>query len=148
MREYTIPEINARQYAGVLKKKFHNSIGGFSVEGDETVARAGFMSEDDVDFEGLEEFLKKKKIPFDRFIDNWEDGLPFYRIYRPNENGKEYDEERQILDEDPLNVAISLQGILAILEKKESAEDKILSLEAFVKRFAFPPYTRLEEISK
>ena len=106
------------------------------------------MSEDDVDFEGLEEFLKKKKIPFDRFIDNWEDGLPFYRIYRPNENGKEYDEERQILDEDPLNVAISLQGILAILEKKESAEDKILSLEAFVKRFGFPPYTRLEEISK
>ena len=146
MREYTIPEKHARQYAGALKKKFPLSIGGFSVEGDEKVARAGFMS-DDVDFDGLEEFLRKKKIPFDRFIDNWEDGVPFYRIYRPAENGQEYDEERQILDEDPQNVAISLQGIQAILEKKESAEDKILSLEEFVKRFAFPPYTRLEEIS-
>jgi len=148
MREYTISKEHARQYAGALKKKIKNSIGGFSVEGDDTVARAGFMSDEGIDFDTFERFLKEKRIPFDRFIDSWEDGLPFYRIYRPDENGREYDEERQILDEDPQHVAISLQGIQVILEKKESAEAKIVSLEAFVKCFAFPPYTRIEDISK
>ena len=148
MREYTISEKHARKYAGILKKKLHSSIGGFSVEGDDSVARAGFMSDEGIDFDALEEFLKKKKIPFDRFIDPFEDGMLFYRIYRPEENGCEYDEERQILDEDPQNIAISLQAIKGILESKKSVEDKLGLLEEFVKRYAFPPYKKIEDISK
>lgn len=142
MRNYTIPAGYAKKHGKSLTK-----IMGSSFDADENGKSATGSFDSDRDFEKLEDYLILHSIPFDRFIDTWEDGVAYYRIYRSDRPGRAYDRERQVLDEGPENIAVSLKEIKDILDSQKTEEEKVFTLECFINSRAFPPYTKIEEIS-
>lgn len=142
MRNYTIPAEYAKRYKRDITRIMKSP---FDVNENGKTATGSYDS--DRDFGELENFLMLHGIPFDRYIDMWEDGAAYYRIFRPDRPGLTYDYERQVLDEDPETVAISLKKIKDILDSQKTDEEKAFVMECFANSRAFPPYTRIEDIS-
>lgn len=148
MRSYTIPIEAAKIY----RKELLEIIGScyrikgeiFQASSSENAAWDTFSEDEAVD--ELEDFLVKEKVPFDRYTESYEGDPPYYRIYRPSENGEVYDEERQVFDDDPTWVAVSLSEIQFLLATEQCDAYKIAKLDEFVKISAFPPYTKIKDI--
>lgn len=148
MRSYTIPIVAAQKY----HEKLLEIIGScyrtdgkiFQASTSENTAWDTFSEDEAV--EDLEDFLVSNAIPFDRYQESYEGNQPNYRIYRPSENGAIYDEERQVIDDDPTWVIVNLYDVQSWLAAEQCDGYKIAKLNEFAKTFAFPPYTKIEDI--